>query len=808
MSLSLYRPKQAWASLRKKPGFVSTVVTTMGITLGALLCILTLAYVLIVKPLPYPEQEHLYRVESGFLDAGQKPVGRAFTYPGLIHLYQNQSAFEQSALLSYGNDVLTSLPERPSMNTLFVTPEWFPLLGAKMALGRSFEQTEALETHHPVAILSFDTWQREYGGRADILSQKVSFSGTSFNIVGVLSEDFIEPQLYETGLSSQVLMPWDFNESSEWQRRAWGNISDSQLFIGKLAPTISAGQAQQMITPLMNDTWQENVAGSDFFAGWSLRTEVNSLQAVLLGDNRETVYMLLAGVIGLVLIACANIANLFMSRTAEQQRQLAIHAAVGASKKQLFKTLFAESGLLMAQASLLALAIALGGFEIMQHFLAQQLPRVDELNINGFTLFCALTIALLLAYLFARLSANMINYRVLNATLQSSGKGTGIQVSQKVRQLLITSQVAIVTALVFVNISLFKDAVATIDKPVGFETDNIATLVLAGATATQPSEEERKAIMQELTAEFSRLPQIQAVSQSPSPLNGFGILAQVVTATNERLVVQTKHVDETYFELINQSLLEGRTFTDAEIRDEVDLLVVNEVYARHLAGDKSPLGMQITFSEEPATIVGVVKGMTIPGRSEVPMRAYRTNSRASMRLMFKLKPGQEISRRQAVEVIAGVTGQYNLFELAPLNDRRDQLLFTQYTTAVTSAVLALLTFFLAAIGLYGILSYGTQMRRFEIGTRLAIGAKRRDLIAMVIKDNSPALATGIITGMILLLALYLGFPEEIEGYIRIQLIPVFALTLGLIATISWFACYWPLRQFINRPAVYSLRGSD
>ena len=808
MSALIYRQKQAWAGLRKKPGFVGTVVTTMGITLGALLCILTLAYVLIIKPLPYPEQEQLYRVESAFADAKKQAVGKAFTYPGLIHLYQNQQAFELGTLLSYDVDVLTSLPSQPSMNTLFVTPQWFSLLGVKMALGRTFEQTEALDTHNPVAILSYDTWQKEFGGREDILSQKVSFSGRSFTVVGVLSEDFIEPQLYETGQNNQVFMPWDFNQSSEWQRLAWGNISDSQVFIGKLKPGLSAGQAQQMLSPLMNDTWQENVAGDDFFAGWELRSEVTSLQQVLLGDNRDTVYMLLAGVIGLVLIACANIANLFMSRTAEQQRQLAIHAAVGASKQHLFKTLFAETGLLMALASILALAIALAGFEIMQHFLAQKLPRVDELNINSFTLGCALAIAFMLAYIFARLSANMINYRMLNATLQSSGKGTGIQVSQKIRQLLIVSQVAIVTALVFVNISLFKDAVDTIDKPIGFETDNITTLVLAGATATRPSEDERKAIMQELTAEFARLPQVEAISQSPSPLNGFGILAQVVVATNERLVIETKHVDDSYFELINQPLVEGRMFTDAEIRDEVDLLVVNEAYARHLAGDKSPLGMQIAFTEPASTVVGVVKGITIPGRSETPMRAYRTTNRGSMRLMLKLKPGQEISRQQAAQIIAGVTSQYNLFQLSSLNDRRDQLLFTQYTTAVTSAVLALLTFFLAAIGLYGILSYGTQMRRFEIGTRLAIGAKRRDLITMIIKDNSLALSTGIITGMIILLALYLGFPEELEAYIQVQLIPVFALTLGLIGTISWFACYWPLRQFINRPAVYSLRGSD
>ncbi|WP_281556766.1 ABC transporter permease [Thalassomonas sp. RHCl1] len=811
MSLLYYRQKQAWASLRKKPGFVGTVITTMGITLGALLCVLTLAYVLIAKPLPYPDQERLYRVDSEFIDANKEGVGKAFTYPSLMHLYQKQAIFDESALLYFGEDVLTSSPAQPTMKTAFITPEWFNLLGVDMALGRKFEDSEALNTNNPVAILSYRTWQEEFAGDADILSQKVSFSGTSFSIIGVLSEDFIEPQIFTTGLNSQVFMPWDFNEAPENLRKSWSNINDTQLFIGKLNDKHSLSQAEQILTPLMNDVWQENVAGMDFFKGWSLTSKVTSLQSVILGDNRDTVYMLLAGVIGLVLIACANIANLFMSRTAEQQRQLAIHAAIGASKKQLFKGLFAESGLLMALSIIIALVIALGGFEIMQHFLAQRLPRVDELSLNGFTLLCALAITLVLALFFAKLSANMINYRALNSTLQSSGKGSGIQVSHKVRQLLIISQVAIVTALVFVNISLFKDAVDTIEKPIGFETNNITTLVLAGATTTPPSREERKVIMQELKTKLSQLPQVEAISQSGSPLSGFGIWAQIVVSTNERLVVETKPVDDNYFNLINQPLIEGRIFTDTEISDEVDVMLVNDVYARHLAGDESPIGMQITFGspDDPAaTIIGVVKGMTIPGRSEMPMRAYPAAHLGGTRLMLKLKPGQTLSRQQAAEIIAGVTSQYSLFELSSLDDRRDNLLFTQYTTAITSAILALLTFFLAAIGLYGILSYGTQMRRFEIGTRLAIGAKRKTLIAMIIKDNSLALVTGIITGMILLVLLYLGFPEELETYLQVQLIPVFALTLSLIATISWFACYWPLRQLINRPAIHSLRGSD
>jgi ABC-type antimicrobial peptide transport system permease subunit len=143
-----------------------------------------------------------------------------------------------------------------------------------------------------------------------------------------------------------------------------------------------------------------------------------------------------------------------------------------------------------------------------------------------------------------------------------------------------------------------------------------------------------------------------------------------------------------------------------------------------------------------------------------------------------------------------------------LDDQRTALLFTQYTTAITSAALAVITFFLAAIGLYGILSYSTQMRRFEIGTRLAIGAKRFDLIRLIIKDNLSSVILGMILSLLILVGLYLGFSEQLASYINITLVYLFIITVALISLISLFACYWPLRPFINRPAIHSLRGSE
>ncbi|PAJ72154.1 hypothetical protein CJF42_22745 [Pseudoalteromonas sp. NBT06-2] len=810
MSQFIYQQKQAWASLKKNPGFVATVLATMGTTLGALLCILTLAYVLIAKPLPYPDQENLHLVVHHIGDSKGETNASSYTYPGLIHLYKNQTVYDESALIYYDQDVLTSVPSQPTLNTLYVTPKWFSLLNAQVHLGRTFEATEALDTNNPVAILSFNTWVDEFGSDTNILNEKVTFKGVSFNVVGVLKQSFIEPALSTIGLKSQVILPWDYNGMSERGRGSWGNINSNQKFIGKVKSALTLEQISQTLTPLVNDTWKEKVAGMAFFNGWNIEMKAVPFKKQILGDSTNTVYLLLAGVIGLVLIACANISNLFMSRTAEQQRQLSIHAAVGATKGKLFKAILSETGLLMCFSVVIALIIATVGFLVMQEFLSQRLPRVDELMINWVTLASAIAISLLFALFFAGLSSRMINYRALNLTLQSSGKGTGIQVSKNIRKFLIVSQVAVVTSLVFVNISLLKDSVKTINQDIGFHTDNLMYTTFSSAGATRPERDLRKQLMNEVREKLTALPQVEQVVQASSPLNGFNLWATTVVATNERLTPEVKHIDQNYFKMIGQNLIEGDLFTTADIKDENRVAIVNEAFANRISPSESVIGKQVSFGdEEHTTIIGIVKAVHIPGDINEPiLRAYVPTSLAENAMILKLKPESVVSREQVVSVLQSVTSQYNIFEMESLDTQKAQLLFTQYTTAITSAVLAVITFFLATIGLYGILSYSTQMRRFEIGTRLAIGAKRFDLISLIINDNLSSIILGMILSLFVLVGLYLGFSEAFAAYINLSLLTLFVITVVLISLISLFACYWPLRPFINRPAIHSLRGSE
>jgi predicted permease len=803
----IHYQRQAWANLKKKTAFVATVVVTMGTTLGALLCVLTLGHLLLIEPLPYPEQNRLYRVGS-LLDDNKGEVNiDAFTYPGLIHLYKNQDVFEEAALAFFDQDVLSSLPHQPSLTTGYVTPEWFSLLDAKPIMGRLFEKTEALDTNNPGAILTYKTWQQEFGSREDILEHTVSFSGVSFRIVGVLSKDFVEPQISRFSTERSIWLPWDYNLDTR-NKESWGRVHANHNFLGRIKEGISAAQAEQALTPLINSKWQEEVASDPFFKGWTISSDIKSLKDVIVNDSRRMIMILTASVLGLVIIAFTNITNLFMSRTAEQQRQLAIYAALGAKKSHLLKVLLAESSLLMAFAILLALIIAAFGFHLMQTHFADAIPRTRELSLNIFTFGSGILFASLFALSFAYISSRMINYKNLNAQVQSSGKGTGIQVSKRFRRALVASQITVAMVLVFANIGLFNVSYKIIKAPLGFEINHMISLIFTVSTNERLTNEQVAPVMTAIKNNLSALPTVKSVSQSDSPLDGFTLVAVTNNKTNESYTPGYKEVDASYFEQISQKLVAGRFISEEDTQDAVNSAVVNEVFAHNLSVDGDVLGMQLDASGYTYTIVGIVESIRLPGESDIPNRIYFPANLAHAQINLTIEPNLHVTREQVVAAIKEVNSQYALYDLQILPQAKDKQLFVQYVAMITTSTLAIITLFLTGVGLYGIISYGTQMRRFEIGTRMAIGAKPRNLIHLIVHDNARVVGIGFVLSIILLGVGYLAYGDSLTAYINSSLIPVFAITLISICVLALFACYWPLRKYINNPAIHLLRGSE
>ena len=807
MSHFYYELTQAWASLKQRPWFVFSVVTTMGLTLGAFICVTTLAYELLLKPLPYPDADRLFRVEqiqvrdSGVID------NRSFSYAGLLAFYRKQSVFSQAALIEYAENVVSSLPHQPLMELSYVTPEWFPLLGMDMHLGRSFDETEGVDSNIPVAVLSYETWLNDFDADPNILDEKFSIGGISFRIVGVVGQNYVEPEIHQTGRNTRIWLPWNLSPNKSL-RNNWERLG-RYFAVGKLKQEISVKQAEDNITPIANKLWTDNVAGISVYKGWHIEMELHSFKYFILGDIESTVFQLILAMLAMLLLTVANVANLNMSRTAERYRQLSLRAALGATKNKLFNSLFIEANVLLVLSMSLAALVAIFGFYLIQNNLANILPRIQHLSLNISSLLVGIVSVLLLSFLFAKLSSMIINYRSLSSALQSSGKGAGIQVSKRVRQFLIASQIAIATTLVFININLHKSAIDTINEPMGFNIENVHSLHLTYSGEQWPSTEALISIMDEFESKMSLLPQVDSIARTTAPYYGFGEWIITDVNSSENYTVNGKEVNEQYFQLIEQPLIEGDYFTKADIKDASNIAIINQAFAKLISPNKSALGMKFRFGEiREFRVVGIVKGTSIPGRVQVPNSIYVPSSLARTSFTIKVKNGKQLTREQIVTQLKDTEPNLSVYMFIPLDKSHDQWLASEIITSYTTAVLALVSLFLAAIGLYGILSYDSKIRRFELGTRLALGAKTKNIVSMIFRDNLQPLATGVTSSIILLLVGYLTYSDELSKYINIELLWMFIVTLLFIVSILFFSCYLPLRNIINRQVIYSIHGSD
>jgi len=811
MNLFLYQLKQAVVSLKQKPGFVVSVVSTMGITLGALLCVLTLAYVMLLKPLPYPEQERLFVVESKIKGNERAPKTSLFPYPAFVELYQKQSTLSNLAMVAFEETNITSLSQQPRVKNTFVSPEYFELLAPPMALGRSFNESEALNSHHPVVVISYDTWLTLFGRQPDVLEQNLTINDISYRIIGVTDKGFIEPSLYQTGVKTQLWLPWDFNFVPERARKAWGNFAPNLFLLGKLAKNQTIIQAQSTLTPQLSERWQQELVGNARFKEMSLAAELKPLIKVISGNDNSSLALLFFAIIGLLVIAITNVSHLFVARNAEQQQQIAIKTSLGMSYQQGLMQVFTEISCLMAFAFVIALVSANVGFFVIQTYLAELFNRVDELRITFLPFAGLVTVILLISFALTKLSYKKLTIEQLNASLQNSNKGQGTSVSKLFQQGIMTNQILVTILIIFANMVLFKQAYQSINQETGFVTDDIQQLVLSYNAAGRPKSTEQRALYQQVKAQLLTMPVVKSVSLGNSPLSSYSVRPFSLAGVDTKQSIEQKDIDTDYFTMFKQPLIAGDFFTENEVLDGTNVIIVNQRLANYLAQFGDVIGQEIKNSrDESLRIKGIVANTQLPvteSRSDNDFLIYRpTTLTRGTSILMQLVAGQNLSREQLVELVTTIDSRYSIYQYHSLEQRYQESLLNKKVTLATTGMLTLIVLLLAALGLFGILDFNSRTRRFEIGTHMAIGAKSKDIITLVFKENAGALIVGIVASLFILLGLYLSFNEHLASYISLDLLPIYISTLALLSSLSFFACYLPLRQYVNKPAIHSLRG--
>jgi putative ABC transport system permease protein len=804
----------AFGSLRKNLGYLLTIVLTLGITLGALVAMFNLNYQILAAPLPYPDAERLYLMHCAtFRNAQPESLGvdNIMPYPLLVESYKQHSEhIEHKALVNFYVDAIRGLPDTPQVNTSYITPEYLQMLQPPMSMGRVFAADEGLDAQAPVTVISFKTWREIFHSDPEILGKTLRFGAVDFKIIGVTAEHFSEPQLVGLAHETQVWLPWDYNLVPPGYR-GWSGFVDREYLVVKLKPGTNLNAAEQDLSVRLNGRFQEENAAVAYFSGFSLGFTLMSYQRVIMGDSKTRILMLLAGALVLLLIAAANIVNLMLARAASQQRTMAIKAALGAQKWHLFSGLLAEILYLMALASLLSLVVALGGIALLKMFASSYLPRLAELQLSWPSMLFALVAALLLAVSFALMVSHQVNYRALNMMLQTSGKGVGIQISARVRRLLILVQVVLAGILLTINVQILQQSLQHIAQPLGMALENIHELELNIGLQSSSLPEERKRNLMAIRAELLASPKVENASLTnffPIGQNSagadYGLISAAADFSNSKRALLT-FTDERYLKIYAIPLLLGRHFDAREFQEDTHVIIINETFARSLQADGQVLGKRYYAGMgDPYEVIGIVRDLSLPGVAEEP-RMFMPQANVDFpRILLQLKPNQAFTKEELNQLMARVNSQYKVAIFLSMTHAQARLLAQARLSAALTTALALLTLLLASLGIYGVLSYSVLLRRFELGIRMAIGAGPRTIFMKVLRDNIVPVLVGLALAFILLVALW-GWVQA-RGYDAGLTLWVCVGPAALILLLVTIACLVSVWNIIRRPAILALQN--
>ncbi|MBQ4814040.1 hypothetical protein A7985_23295 [Pseudoalteromonas luteoviolacea] len=794
-------------SLIKRRQFSYSVVFSLALTLGILIAVFNLNYLLLAKPLPFPDQERLVSVNIEHINTTSGESSAHNTAVGLIELYKDQQVLDKVELIYQEKQLLLSHPEQPKISVAYVTPGYLELLGATMEQGRHFSQQEGLNNQVPVAILSYKAWQTWFSDQANAVGSMVEIQDTKFKVVGIVQEEFSEyrPQLEEGNI--QIWLPWSYQplNTSDW------SVGRNTLAaVGLLGNTNNTVQVTESLTSVVSQKFTTDTAAKSGFKDTKVNVTITDLKDVIVGDAKKIGIVLFSGALILLLIACSNIVNLFLSRAIEKSRTLAIQACVGAKPKHLFMAMFAESLILTLCATLIGFIIAAWCFVLFQELAGDQLPRLSELSLDVVTILFSLLITIVLSVIFSWLSIRVIDYRKLKENLQSSGKGSGLQISKWSRSALVISQVSLACTLIVATLALMTSTIRTMNTPPGFDTDGVVTFTLNPGTSYNTGKKQN-ALLNNIKAEVDQLSQVDATSIAIHPPIRAGEWRMQFFDENKNQLgaFPFNMVDENYFPLINQKIIAGKNFTkDDMYASQNRPIILSQSAAYQLFGNNNAIGELVYTSRgEARKIIGVAADIFNPhnGNDTKGIKIYTPFSMWQLRIIAKVKPGSELTKAQLMQLVESKAPGARIDEYDTLEGIYQKLLYKHKVIAWFVLAVSVLAILLAGIGIYGVLSYSTQIRRYELGIRMSLGAKSKRIVTMLLMDNMLPIGVGIACSLIGSVLLYRFNRELLETIMQPELLSIILASVIMIV-VALIACYLPVKKVLKDDPVRALRA--
>jgi putative ABC transport system permease protein len=789
--------------LLKNPGFTLIAVFTLSLGIGANTAIFSVVNAVVLRPLPFPEPERLIRLWES--NPGRGWPEFSASAPNFADWRKQQSVWEQLAAYEFATFNLTGgEPERVA--ALGVTANLFTALGVAPALGRNFLPEEEQAGRNRVAILSDGLWQRRFGADPGLIGCRIQLSGESYTVVGVMPPRFqLTPgtEVWTPLVLDPAVAPWRADRSNH-------NLH----VIGRLKPGVSLAQAQAAMDTLARQLEQQYPKSN---AGWGVR--MRTFYDWLVPEQiRRSVLVLFAAVGFVLLIACANVANLLLARASTRQREMALRAALGASRLRVMRQLLTESLLLAGLGGLAGALLALWGVSLLKAGAALNIPRLDETRLDLRVLGFTMGVALLTGLIFGLAPAWQASKLNLSETLKEGGRGGAGGSRRGWRGALVVGEVALALVLLLGAGLMIRSFANLQNAPLGFAPENVLTMQINLPGSKYGEKAQRVNFYNQLLERMRTAPGVvDAAAVTQLPLFSGASWAQEITPEGRdaapdgaKLSARTFAVTPRYFQTMGIPLLQGRDFTEQDSGDAQLNFIVSESFARRFWPNENPLGKRFRVNSFDlfGAVVGVVGNVRNAGlESEGGPAFYFAYGRIGMPALTVVvrtaAPPETMTAalRAQVHSLDRDLPVYNVRALEQIvYNAAGQPRFQTALLGLFSAVALLL----AAIGVYGVMAYAVTERTQEIGVRMALGAQAGEAQAIIVKQGMTLALIGVAIG----LALALGLTRFLRGLLY-QVSTTDPLTFALIPLllvgVTLLACYVPARRATKIDPLAALR---
>jgi putative ABC transport system permease protein len=790
--------------LVKTPGFTLVAILALALGIGANTAIFSVVNGVLLRPLPFKDPDRLVWAQGADLTTGE--TGGKISPPDFLDYREQNRVFEHFAAVQYISFTLTGDAAEPERVTgARVSADFFETLGIMPVKGRAFLAEEEREGSNRVAVISHGLWQRRFGADPNLVGKTVDLSGQSIVVVGIMPAGFQFPSEVE------VWSPIPFGGKETSMRRT--HFLDA---VGRLKPGVKIADAQADITSVARRLEQQYPeTNTNYGMGLTLLPEQ------IVGEMRRTLFVLLAAVGFVLLIACANVANLSLARGASRGKEIAIRVAMGASRSRVVRQLLTESILLAALGGVLGLLLAVWGVDMLVALSPEDLPRVKEVTIDPRVLSFSLLISILTGVLFGLAPAlSFSRGGDLNETLKEGGRASGAATGHnRMRSLLVVAEVALSLMLLVGAGLLIKSFLKLSKVETGFDARSVMTMRIS-LPQTKYTEPQRRAAFYEQLLERTRaLPGVEAAGViSELPLSGqnndtyFTIEGKPPAAPgSEDRLANFRTASPDYFRAMGIPLIRGRFFNDGDREGAPHAVIISETFARRFFPDEDALGKRLTIDlGEPWTgeIVGVVGNIRHFSLATEPFREMYMNiaqtPRGSVNLVVRTRSDPAALTAAIKQEVQGLDRDLPIYNPKTMEQRVSESAAAPRFRTLLLALFAALALVLAAVGIYGVISYSVTQRTHEIGIRMALGAGRRDILKLVLGHGVVLTLIGVAIGLVGAFMLTRIMATFLFGVSATDPLTYTLVSLLLLA-VALVACYVPARRAMRVDPMVALR---